>query len=123
MKKRLRIILPLLLTIIGSIYVFNLYSHRNDDMSLQFSGNIEVTEAQMSFRISGRLQERLVEEGDAVVAGEILARLENSDQTIALAQAEANLAFARAVLAELTAGSRRKISTALEPESCRPVRV
>jgi HlyD family secretion protein len=108
MKKRLRIILPLLLTIIGSVFIFNLYSHRSDDLSLQFSGNIEVTEAQMSFRISGRLQERLVEEGDAVVTGNILAKLENSHQTTALAQATANLAFARAVLAELTAGSRQE---------------
>ncbi len=97
-----------MLTIIGSVSLFILYGHRNDDMSLQFSGNIEVTEAQMSFRISGRLQERLVEEGDAVVTGNILAKLENSDQTIALAQATANLAFARAVLAELTAGSRQE---------------
>ncbi len=108
MKKRLPIILPLLLTIIGGIYLYIVYSHRNDEMALQFSGNIEVTEAQMSFRISGRLQERMVDEGDAVAAGDILARLENSDQTIALAQAKANLAYARAVLAELTAGSRQE---------------
>jgi HlyD family secretion protein len=108
MKKRLRIVLPLLLVVVGSVSIFTVYSHRNDDMSLQFSGNIEVTEAQMSFRISGRLQERLVEEGDAVVTGDILARLENSDQTIALAQATANVAFAEAVLAELNAGSRQE---------------
>ena len=78
MKKRLRIVLPLLLIIIGGIYVFNTYKYRNDDTSLQFSGNIEVTEAQMSFRIPGRLQERFVEEGDAVVTGNTLARLENN---------------------------------------------
>ena len=62
----------------------------------------------MSFRIPGRLQERLVEEGDSVDAGQIFARLDKSDQTIALAQAEANLAYAEAVLAELIAGSRKE---------------
>jgi HlyD family secretion protein len=108
MKKKLRIILPILVIIIGGIIVFNILTHRNNGNSLQFSGNIEVTETQMSFRISGRLEERLVEEGDTVVAGQTVARLENSDQTIALAQAEANLAYAESVLAELVAGSRKE---------------
>lgn len=108
MKKRLRIILPLLLAVIIGIIVFNVFNHRNDDTLLRFSGNIEVTEAQMSFRIPGRLEERLVEEGDSVGVGNPIARLEKSDQTIALAQAEANLNYTEAVLAELLAGSRKE---------------
>jgi len=108
MKKKLRIILPILVMIIGGIIVFNMITHRNNGNSLQFSGNIEVTETQMSFRISGRLEERLVEEGDTVVAGQTVARLENSDQTIGLAQAEANLAYAESVLEELVVGSRKE---------------
>jgi len=67
----------------------------------------------MSFRIPGRLEQRLVEEGDAVTAGQSLARLEATDQRIAVARAEADLAYARAVLAELLAGSRsQEIETA-----------
>jgi HlyD family secretion protein len=108
MKKRLRIILPLLAAVIGGFVVFNIYSHRNDGTLLQFSGNIEVTETQMSFRISGRMQERQVEEGDTVVAGQVVARLEKSDQTIGLAQTAATLAHAESVLAELVAGSRKE---------------
>lgn len=108
MKKRLRIILPLLVLIIGAILVFNILKDPIDESSLQFSGNIEVTEAQMSFRIPGRLTERLVAEGDEVSKGQVLARLEKSEQLIGLAQAEANLAHARAVLAELEAGSRKE---------------
>jgi len=108
MKKRLRIVLPLLLAIIVGIIIFSVFNHRNDGTSLRFSGNIEVTETQLSFRIPGRLEKRLVEEGDTVVAGQTVARLEKSDQTIALAQAEANLAYAGSVLAELIAGSRQE---------------
>ncbi len=108
MKKRLRIILPLMALIIAGTIIFNVFKHRNDDSLLQFSGNIEVTETQMSFRIPGRLLERLVEEGDTVRANQPVARLEKSDQTIALAQAEANLAYAEAVVAELAAGSRKE---------------
>lgn len=106
MKKRLRIIIPLLLAVIAGIALFNYLNNREDASALRFSGNIEVTEAQMSFRIAGRLAERPVEEGDTVKSGQVLARLDKSDQTIALAQAEANLAYAEAVLAELLAGSR-----------------
>jgi HlyD family secretion protein len=106
MKKRLRIIIPLILAIIIGINIYNFVKDREDATTLRFSGNIEVTEAQMSFRIPGRLVERTVSEGDTVHQGQILAYLDKHDQTIALAQAEANLAYAEAVLAELVAGSR-----------------
>lgn len=108
MKKRLRIVIPLLLLLVGGIFAYNTLNHRNDGTSLRFSGNIEVTESQMSFRIPGRLEERLVEEGDSVAARQMLARLEKTDQTIALAQTTANLAYTEAVLAELEAGSRKE---------------
>ncbi len=108
MKKRVRIVLPLVALVIAGIFVFNVFSHRRESAALRFSGNIEVTETQMSFRIPGRLQERMVEEGDTVKAQQSVARLDKSDQTIALAQAEANLAYTKAVLAELEAGSRKE---------------
>ena len=108
MKKRLLIIIPLLFIAAAGAVVYRYFSGFDDDLALIFSGNIEVTEAQMSFRIPGRLQERLVEEGDSVSIDQPLARLENTDQTIAVAQAEASLAHARAVLAELEAGSRQE---------------
>ena len=50
MKKRLRIIIPLLVLIIIGVVVFNVFRHRKNGTSLQFSGNIEVTETQMSFQ-------------------------------------------------------------------------
>ncbi len=108
MKKRVRIILPLLVLIIIGVVVFNVFRHHEDSSSLRFSGNIEVTETQMSFRIPGRLQERQVEEGDTVIALQPIARLDKRDQTSALAQAEANLAYTRSILAELEAGSRKE---------------
>ncbi len=108
MKKRLQIILPLAALIFASVFGYHFFTESDDDSLLKFSGNIEVTETQMSFRIPGRLLERLVDEGDRVRSGQLLARLDNSDQLIALAQAEGNLAYAKAVLAELEAGSRQE---------------
>ena len=108
MKKRLQIILPLLVLVIATIFGYKTLKTQIDNSAIRFSGNIEVTEAQMSFKIPGRLAGRLVEEGDMVNAGQSLARLEETDQTIEVARAEANLAYADAVLAELEAGSRKE---------------
>ncbi|MFH0725345.1 MAG: efflux RND transporter periplasmic adaptor subunit [Pseudomonadota bacterium] len=106
MKKRLRIAIPLVLILAGGVIGFVFTGKQNHSTSLMVSGNIEVTEAQMSFRIPGRLENRLVDEGDNVTKGQLLATLDKTDQQIAVAAAEAGLAHARAVLSELEAGSR-----------------
>ncbi|MGB7621170.1 MAG: HlyD family efflux transporter periplasmic adaptor subunit [Terriglobia bacterium] len=74
--------------------------------SIPVSGNIEVTDTEVSFKIPGRVQERLVDEGEVVTAGQVVARLENRDlaEQVALRQAEARAA--EAFLAQLLAGSR-----------------
>jgi RND family efflux transporter MFP subunit len=53
-------------------------------------------ETDLSFRVSGRVEEVRVTVGDAVRAGEILARLEPRDYELAVAQAQASLAQAQA---------------------------
>ncbi len=65
-----------------------------------------VQEATLSMPASGIAAEILVEEGDAVEAGQMVLRLQNSHQQAAIAQAEAALASARARLAALEAGPR-----------------
>ena len=74
--------------------------------TVRVSGNIEVTDVQLGFKISGRVEQCLVDEGDSVVTGQLLARLERVDQRIAVDLARAMLAQAKSVLSELEAGSR-----------------
>ena len=62
--------------------------------------------AALSLPASGIVAEVLVAEGDSVEAGQVLARLENERQVIAIAQAEAQVNSAQARIAELRAGSR-----------------
>ncbi|OQB40710.1 MAG: Cobalt-zinc-cadmium resistance protein CzcB [Candidatus Hydrogenedentes bacterium ADurb.Bin179] len=105
MKKLVPIVL--LAMAAGGFYYYRSELWRNSESGgLVLSGNIEVTDAQIGFKIPGRLLERLAEEGDTVAAGQALARLEGADQENQLAQAEANESFARAFLAELEAGTR-----------------
>lgn len=73
---------------------------------LVLSGNIEVTDAQLAFKVPGRVAERLVAEGQRVTAGQLVARLDDAEQTQELALRRAELAATQAMLAELEAGAR-----------------
>ncbi len=73
---------------------------------LVLSGNIEAVEAPVGFRVGGRLSERLVDEGQRVEKGQVLALLESADLDAVFAQREAEAAAARAVLQELEKGFR-----------------
>ncbi len=54
----------------------------------------------LAFRIGGRMTERLVDVGDTVEAGQILARLDPTDEENALRAAEASLVAANGQLSE-----------------------
>jgi HlyD family secretion protein len=81
---------------------------------LVLSGNIEVTDAQLGFKVPGRVAERLVSEGDRIQAGQLVARLDDVEQREQLALRRAELAGAEAALAELVAGSRPQEIAATE---------
>lgn len=81
---------------------------------LTLSGNIEVVDAQLSFKIAGRVVERLVSEGERVTAGQLIARLDDTEQKEQLALRRAELAAVEAMLKELEAGSRPQEIAATE---------
>lgn len=60
----------------------------------------------VSSRATGRIDELLVNEGEAVQAGQIIARLDSRDLEAKVAQAKANLTAAQAKLAGTQAGNR-----------------
>lgn len=77
------------------------------------SGNIEVIDAQLSFKIGGRLVERTVDEGDEVKSGQVIAKLDDAELRHQLDARRADLRATEAMLAELKAGSRvEEIATA-----------
>ncbi|NLX37073.1 MAG: efflux RND transporter periplasmic adaptor subunit [Chloroflexi bacterium] len=61
-------------------------------------------EQQLTFAAAGQVVEVLVEEGDRVIAGQTLARLDDQDLLIAVRQAEAALAVTEAQLAQTRVG-------------------
>lgn len=73
---------------------------------LRVSGNVEVTDAEVSFKIPGRVAERRVTEGEAVTAGQVVAVLDSADLEGEAALRRAEVRAAEAAVAELVAGSR-----------------
>lgn len=73
---------------------------------IRVSGTIEVTDAELSFRIPGRLVARQASEGHTVVKGAVAAELEATELAQDVAVRQAELDGAVADLAELRAGSR-----------------
>jgi HlyD family secretion protein len=65
-----------------------------------------VVDAQLSFKVNGRLVERLVDEGDEVKAGQVIGRLDDVELRHQLDARRADLRATEAMLAELKAGSR-----------------
>jgi HlyD family secretion protein len=109
MKKRaLLFVCVVLVAGSGAVAYYSLYAPEERGDAVSVSGNIEVTEAAISFQIPGRLKERLVDEGDRVEKGQCVATLEPEDQELKVAQAQSNLEYARAVLSELEAGAREQ---------------
>ena len=73
--------LVLLLAIAGAVVYLHPEWFRKPaaENGLRLSGNIEAHESLVSFKVTGRIVELPVEEGMAVKAGDLLARLDNDD--------------------------------------------
>ncbi|WP_420607304.1 secretion protein HlyD [Novosphingopyxis sp.] len=76
------------------------------DEPLKLYGNIDIREVDLAFRVDGRVAELLVDEGDAVRAGQLLGRLDPEPLRAELSEAEANIGAQNAQLDLLRAGSR-----------------
>ena len=77
--------------------------------SRQISGVVKTAdESELSFRIGGRVTSVKVKRGSSVTKGQVLATLQTREYKLALKEAEANLASARADLVEKKEAFRRQ---------------
>jgi membrane fusion protein YbhG len=83
-----------------------LTSRRRGALPIRVSGNIEVTDAELSFKIPGRVEARLVDEGETVKRGQLVARLDSTELAQEVDLGKAGVEAAQAALDELLAGSR-----------------
>jgi HlyD family secretion protein len=105
-KKVLPIVMVMGAAAAGVVYQFGFARSSGDSDTLRLSGNIEVIDAQVSFKIGGRCEARPVDEGQWLEKGQLVALLDTSDLKHEVALREAEVQAAEAALAELLAGSR-----------------
>ncbi len=106
-KRKIALVVALLALAGAAIFVgWGLVRDKGSGNSLVANGTIEATEVEVSSKLPGRLSQLLVNEGDQVRAGQVIARLDTSEFEAEVAQAQAALARAGAQLKELLAGSR-----------------
>ena len=96
------------LAIVGAIIYFLFFRASEADGNFVASGTVEATEAALGFQVPGRIARIGPREGDAVKAGQELAALDRSELEARRTQAQWQLAAARALLAEIEAGSRNE---------------
>jgi HlyD family secretion protein len=82
------------------------FGSRESAANLTLYGNVDIRQVQLGFRVSGRIAEALVDEGDRVKAGDRLARLDAQPYQDQIRIAEAQVEAARATLQKLEAGPR-----------------
>ncbi len=106
LMKRLVILILIAAAIGGVLYYFLIRDKKEGDTVIKVSGNIEAIEANVGFKIPGRIVSRFFEEGDWVEKGKVLAKLDDEDLRQRLDLARATLMSAQARLSKLLAGSR-----------------
>lgn len=104
--KRKFMIVPVGMAVAATAYWYVNSRAGSDPNVIRVSGNIEVTDAEVSFKIAGRVDDRLISEGQVVQKGAPAALLDGSDLLNEVAIRRAELRAAEAALAELEAGSR-----------------
>jgi len=107
MSKKVRIAIAALVIVVVASAGFALSMWRNGaGGELTLYGNVDIRQVQLGFRVSGRISQALVDEGDLVKADTLLARLDDKPFVDAVNSAEAVAAQRRATHDKMVAGPR-----------------
>jgi HlyD family secretion protein len=106
MLKKLIVLLLLAGVVTGAWYLWQDQAHVEQTNQLTLFGNIDIREAQLAFNSSEHIDEILVQEGDHVEKGQLLATLHKTTFKAEVAAAEAELEANQQLLNKLLAGNR-----------------
>lgn len=102
------ILIVLVIAIAGAAWFFGAkwMARKKSPNEMKLSGNIEAHESLVGFKVTGRIVELPIEEGQSVTAGQLLARLDDDDYRQALAVDKATERVRDSQLRLSLAGSR-----------------
>ena len=82
---------------------------------MRLYGNVDIRQIRLAFYDTGRIKRLLVQEGDAVEPGQLVAEMDSVRYEMAVKEAEGNVNAQKQILARMLAGSRpQDIRTARE---------
>src|SRR5262249_9222617 len=105
-KAKVAILVVVLAAAAGGGWYYFKNQKKQTATKLTLYGNVDIREVELGFRVSGRLVEVLVDEGDKVAKGQKLAVLDAEPYREAIALAEARVQMAEANFAKFEKGSR-----------------
>ena len=110
MTKVLRVLVVLVVigAAAGGYWYWRTLSRTTNDKLLVVFGNIDVRQVELAINDNERIAEVLVEEGDRIKKGQLLAKLELERFDLAVARAKAQIEMQTQVVARLEAGSRKE---------------
>jgi|GEM_PF-2580433 len=105
-RNRLLILLMVTAMIGGAYYYYKFLAPENAENGLTIYGNVDIRQVDLAFFATGRVDRLLVEEGEQVKEGQLLAQMDASRCQAALARAKARLKALEKELAIKESGSR-----------------
>lgn len=105
MIKRLALFFAIVAIVGGGWFVYQRYVV-DDGPRRVFYGNVDIREVTLGFRVAGRVERMMFDEGDKAKAGDLLAELDKEPFEEELALRKAQVGEAKAKLAKLEAGTR-----------------
>lgn len=93
-----------IIAIVGAIWYFSRQQSSPEELVLY--GNVDIRQVSLAFNGSERVAEMRVQEGDRVVADQVLAKLDTRTLALQIAQAEAQIEVQQQVLLRLKHGTR-----------------
>ena len=108
MNRRVRLVAAACALVLAGLAWYLWRAHRADDpnAALSLSGNVDVHQVELAFRVTGRISQMSVQEGDKITAGETLAQLDRVPFATDVAAARADVAQAQAQLDKAQRGYR-----------------
>jgi HlyD family secretion protein len=108
MKRRLLIILVVAAVVVTGSWILFQQLEARQSKPLQIYGNVDIRQVNLGFRVSGRVQEMRLEEGDPVKAGDLVALLDQGPYQDQVNIARAQYEQAQANYAKMVNGYRKE---------------
>lgn len=105
-KKLIAVVFVIIAVVIIGFGVWKYNDKEQSDSFLTLHGNVDIRQVSLAFEQSGRIQKLMVQEGDKVQAGQLLATLNTNALQIQAKQAQAQLKAQQEAIIKQEVGAR-----------------